>query len=79
MIYVILETIDDFTSKILFLSTSKKNSLAKFSEYKQIRDSECEIYGLSYKNYELREYPNDWEITDCVEYNVIDKTKEDES
>ena len=79
MIYVILETLDDFTSNIVLLSTSKKYSLAKFSEYKQIRDSECEIYGLSYKNYELREYPNDWEITDCVEYNVIDKTKEYES
>lgn len=79
MIYVILETLDDFTSNIVLLSTSKKFSLAKFSEYKQIRDSECEIFSLSYKNYELREYPNDWEITDCVEYNVIDKTKEDES
>lgn len=79
MIYVLLEMTDDCISNILSLSTSKKFSLAKFSEYKQIRDSECEIYGLSYKNYELREYPNDWEITDCIEYNVIDKTKEDES
>lgn len=74
MIYVLLETVDDFTSKIVSLSTSKKFSLAKFSEYKQIRDSEYETYGSSYKNYELREYPNDWEITDCIEYNVIDKT-----
>ena len=79
MIYVILETLDDFISNIVLLSTSKKYSLAKFSEYKQIRDSEYEMYGLSYKDYELREYPNDWEITDCVEYKVIDKTKEDES
>ena len=79
MIYVLLETIDDFTSKIVSLSTSKKFSLAKFSEYKQLRDSEYEMYGLSYKNYELREYPNVWEITDCIEYNVIDKTKENES
>lgn len=74
MIYVLLEMADDCISNILSLSTSKKFSLAKFSEYKQIRDSEYETYGSSYKNYELREYPNDWEITDCIEYNVIDKT-----
>jgi len=79
MIYVLLEMADDCISNILSLSTSKKFSLSKFSEYKQIRDSEYEMYGLSYKDYELREYPNDWEITDCIEYNVIDKTKEDES
>lgn len=79
MIYVVLEMADDCISNILSLSTSKKFSLSKFSEYKQIRDSEYEMYGLSYKDYELREYPNDWEITDCIEYNVIDKTKEDES
>lgn len=74
MIYVVLETVDDFTSKILFLSTSKKNSLAKFSECKALSDSEYETFGVCNLKYELREYPNDYDAADCVEYNVIDKT-----
>ena len=74
MIYILIGT-SNCIEDILFVSTSKKNSLAKFSEYKQIRDSEYEMYGYCDTSYELREYPNDWEMTDCIEYTVIDKIK----
>lgn len=60
---------------LLYVSTNKKNSLAKFAAYKALSDSEYEIFGVCDLVYELREYPNDYEAADCVKYNVIDKTE----
>ena len=74
MIYILISKQQDDIEEILFVSTSKKNALAKFSEYKQLSDSEYEMYGKCDEQYELREYYNDYDIADFRDFTIIDHT-----